>query len=100
MPLQEFWYDDPELLWVYRFSYIKKIKAEEKRANLHAWLNGYYNHIAIVSALSKGVKYLKKPIETEDDKQIKNENNSKMSIAERIKANMNRAKNILEKRKK
>lgn len=92
MPLREFWYDDPELLWVYRFSFINKLKREEEMMNTNAWLNGYYNHIAIASALSKNVKYLDKPIEFNKKKE------SKADIASKIKANMQIAKKLIEKR--
>lgn len=93
MPLQEFWYDDPELLWVYRFSYEEKIKARTMENNSNAWLYGYYNYVAISAALSKNGKYLEKPIEL--DKKYKKE--TKMDIANRIKAKMKVAKQIIKK---
>lgn len=67
MPLQEFWNDDPDLLWTYRNLYIKKleddIKIEKEMINYKAWLQGFYNYNAIASAFSKNIKYFDKPIE-------------------------------------
>lgn len=67
MPLGEFWNEDPNLLWVYRNLYIQKIEQdivlEKQMINYKAWLQGFYNNRAIVSALSKEVEYFEKPIE-------------------------------------
>lgn len=67
MPLQEFWNDDPDLLWVYRNLYMQKmeqdIELEKQMINYKAWLEGLYNNRAVVSALSKDVQYFDKPIE-------------------------------------
>jgi hypothetical protein len=93
MPLQEFWYDDPELLWVYRFSYEEKMKEKAMEQNSNAWLYGYYNYIAINAALSKNGKYLDKPIELNKEEK----KDTKLDIANRIKANMARAKQIIKK---
>ncbi len=63
MPLQEFWNDNPDLLWAYRNSYMQKIEQEREIINHKAWLQGFYNYNAIVSAFSKNAKYFDKPIE-------------------------------------
>lgn len=67
MPLQEFWNDDPDLLWTYRNLYMQKmeqdLEIEKQMINYKAWLQGLYNNRAIVSALSKEVQYFEKPIE-------------------------------------
>ena len=56
MPLQEFWNDDPDLLWVYRNVYMEKEKQkldlEKEEINFQAWLQGLYNFNAIAGALS------------------------------------------------
>lgn len=96
MPLHEFWYDDPDLLWAYRKSYIdkekQKLEAQQEMINFQTWLQGYYNYIAIASALSKNTKYLQKPI----DLSVKSEKNKKVEVAQKIKENMKRGKAILE----
>ena len=98
MPLQEFWYDDPDLLWAYRKSYIEKEKAkfqgQREMVNLHAWLQGYYNHIAIVSSLDKNTKYLSQPIEL--DAKPKTEKDKKIEIARKVKERIIKGKLILE----
>lgn len=67
MPLQEFWNDDPDLLWTYRNLYTQKmeqdLEIEKQMINYKAWLQGLYNNRAIVSALSEEVQYFEKPIE-------------------------------------
>lgn len=67
MPLQEFWNDDPDLLWTYRNLYMQKmeqdLEIEKQMINYKAWLQGLYNNRAVVSALSKDVQYFEKPIE-------------------------------------
>lgn len=63
MPLQEFWNDDPDLLWTYRDLYMQKIEQEQEMVNYKAWLQGLYNYNAIASAFSKNAKYFDKPIE-------------------------------------
>lgn len=67
MPLQEFWNDDPDLLWTYRNLYMQKmeqeLKIEKQMINYKCWLQGFYNYNAIASAFSKNIKYPEKPIE-------------------------------------
>lgn len=67
MPLDEFWNDEPDLLWTYRDLYMKKmeqdIEIEKQMINYRCWLQGLYNYNAIASAFSKNAKYFNKPIE-------------------------------------
>lgn len=51
MSVKEFWEDDPDLFWAYRFSYFEKIKTEQEIFNNNAWLQGAYFHEAITVAL-------------------------------------------------
>lgn len=101
MPLQEFWNDDPDLLWVYRNLYIKKTEEEAKlqkeMMNTSAWLQGYYVHSAICSAFDKGVDYPSKPIELEDKPLNKLEKNKK--VENKIKQQLLNAKIMLEQRR-
>ena len=100
MPLQEFWYDDPDLLWTYRNLYLNKIKSEVElqkyMMNYSAWLQGLYNRNAIVSAFNEKVKYFEKPIEfNSKPKSIKEQ---KLEIAERIKIRARQGQIILQQR--
>ena len=98
MPLQEFWYDDPDLLWAYRNVYMEKekqkIEIERETINFQSWLQGLYNFNAIAGALSKEAKYLDSPIDL--NSKPKTEKDIKMEIAQRIKNNIKKGKTILE----
>ena len=52
MSIKEFWEDDPDLFWAYRFSYINRKKFEQEEMNTHCWLQGAYFYEAISVALS------------------------------------------------
>lgn len=97
MPLQEFWNDDPDLLWAYRNVYMEKerqkLEAEKEVINFQAWLQGLYNFNAIVGALSKTPKYLDSPINLYT--KPKTEKEKKLEIAQKIKDNMRKSKEIL-----
>jgi hypothetical protein len=71
---QEFWYEDANLLWAYRKSYLSRLETESKvRAQEildTAWITGMYVREAIVSAFNEKAKYPDKPktiAEQEDD---------------------------------
>lgn len=101
MPLQEFWNDEPDLLWAYRNAYLnkEKLRIQEKNEtiNFQAWLQGYYNNVAIVSALSKNVNYLSQPISLNERSKSKKEKN--LEIAQRIKERALKGRKILERQK-
>ena len=98
MPLQEFWNDEPDLLWAYRNVYMEKkkqnIQAKKEMMNFQAWLHGYYNRIAIGSIFNENIKYLNEPIELNAKPKTQKEIN--LEIAQRIKGNMKKGKVILE----
>ena len=94
MPLQEFWNDDPDLLWAYRKSYIQKEQSKQESINFQCWLQGYYNSMAIASAFAKNVKYLSQPIEL--NSKIKTRKEKNIEIAQKIKDNMKKGRIILE----
>lgn len=100
MPLQEFWNDDPDLLWVYRNLYMQKmeqdLEIEKQMTNYKAWLQGLYNYNAIASAFSKNAKYFDKPIEfNEQPKTIQEQNNL---VVEKAKASAMRIQTLLKQR--
>ena len=98
MPLQEFWYDDPDLLWAYRNVYMEKekqkIEIEKEMINFQSWLQGYYNRIAIVSSMNEDVQYLSEPMEL--NPKPKTEKERKLEIAQKIKNNMKKGRTLLE----
>ena len=98
MPLQEFWYDDPDLLWAYRNVYMEgekqKIEIQQEMINFQSWLQGLYNFNAIAGALSKNPKYLDSPIDL--NSKPKTEKEKKLEIAQKVKNNMKKGKTILE----
>lgn len=100
MPLQEFWYNDPDLLWVYRNLFLEKTKQEieykKEIINYQAWLQGFYNYHAIASAFSKNSTYLEKPIELNVKPKTKQEQN--LEIAQRVKEKAIRGIMILQQR--
>lgn len=101
MPLQEFWYDDPDLLWAYRNVYMEKekqkIEIKREMINFQGWLQGLYNFNAIIGALSKEHKYLDSPIDL--DSKPKTEKEKKLEIAQKIKDKMRKGRAILEQRR-
>lgn len=98
MPLQEFWYDDPDLLWAYRNVYIEKekqkLETQREIINFQSWLQGLYNFNAIAGALSKNPKYLENPIELNINP--KTERERKLEVAQKIKERMKKSKAILD----
>ena len=85
MSADEFWKQDPELFWAYRFSYYERRKFEEKKANHHAWLQGIYFHkalsVSLSNAFGKGdIKYFDKPINFEERNDESTSYQSKIEI--------------------
>lgn len=96
MPLQEFWNDDPDLLWTYRDLYTKKmeqdIKLQQEMINYQSWLQGLYIQRAIASNFSKQVRYFEKPIDFNAKPKTKQE------IAQKIKERTKQGQMILQQR--
>lgn len=66
MSVKEFWEDDPNLFWAYRFSYYNKMISEQETFNYNAWLQGAYIYeavsVALCNSLSKQkAQYSKQP---------------------------------------
>lgn len=66
MSVKEFWEENPDLFWAYRFSYFNKLKNEQEMFNNNAWLQGAYFHEAVSVALcnafgKRKVEYSKEP---------------------------------------
>ena len=71
MSVKEFWENDPDLFWAYRFSYFTKLKTEQEIFNNNAWLQGAYFHEAISVALCNA--FSKQKVETEQEKKSESE---------------------------
>lgn len=52
MSVKEFWDDDPDLFWAYRFSYYERLKYENNNFNQNAWLQGAYIYEAVQVAIN------------------------------------------------
>lgn len=59
MSNQEFWEDDPDLFWAFRFSYYNQKRDEGELSNYIAWLNGAYVHDAVSVALNNAFSKVK-----------------------------------------
>lgn len=91
MTSQEFWYDDPSLMWSYRIFFENKQKYESQIMNHNAWLNGLYVFDAVSKSIanafrksgSQAISYMDSPIDF-DKKQEKKE-----KISTKAKAHFN-----------
>ena len=52
MSIKDFWENDPELFWAYRFSYVNKIKRNSEIESYNAWLQGAYFYEGVTIAIS------------------------------------------------
>lgn len=85
MTSNEFWKENPDLFWAYRFSYYKK----RKEKNYFSWLQGKYIYEAVSVALSnaftkQNVYYSTVPYGEEPQK-INNENTLEILLKSRVK---------------
>lgn len=87
MSIKDFWENDPELFWAYRFSYINKLKMQNEIFNYNAWLQGLYFYEGVSIALSNGfgnskLKYPEVPYGEEN--KDKNKKIPKMTEQEKL----------------
>lgn len=81
MSSDEFWKQDPELFWAYRFSYYEKQREYSKKINYEAWLHGLYVREAVSVSLSNSFsrtqkEYRSSPIELEPaNNEVSKQNN-------------------------
>lgn len=84
MSSTEFWEEEPQLYWAYRFSYEKKLKFEQKKSSEEikqsVWSQGKANEIATSVAISNAFSKKKTTFPTyeeywasDDDNEIKKE---------------------------
>ena len=100
MPLREFWEEDPNLFWAYRFSFYNKSKTKRDYDNQLAWLQGAYIYQAVSIALNNGfsdnkMDYPEEPFDLykqkEEENVIDKQKQQQKILEERLKA---RAKKI------
>lgn len=90
MPLQEFWYENPDLLWAYRTSFVNKEKIRSDEIDYQAWLIGFYTQHAIASFFgAKKNTYPSKPLTITKTRDIGK------SLELKIKAQLSRGQEIL-----
>ena len=90
MSVKEFWEDNPDLFWAYRFSYFTRLKSEQEIFNNNAWLQGAFFHEAVSVALCNAfgkqkVKYSEKPYGFDERAEITEEQKKKqieMNVAD------------------
>jgi hypothetical protein len=106
MSTNEFWREDPNSFWAYRFFYINKQKKEQEEANNQAWLQGLYFYNALNVSLNnmwckndKDKKtYLEKPIDFSPKKVKSREEiiqEKKIEIENQIKEQMKKTQRLL-----
>ena len=103
MSVHEFWEEDPDLFWAYRFSYFNQIKNRQELFNHNAWLQGAYFYegisVAFNNAFNKNkLKYPKEPYGIfEKDKSV--EMNTKANnVVASIKDRVNQIQNLWKKK--
>lgn len=83
MTYNEYWCDDPMLARYYYKAFKIKEERELSKTNIKAWLNGYYNYIALIDSSptfnslkpSQPLEYLKQPIALNKKEKKAQENN-------------------------
>ncbi len=83
MSVKEFWEEDPDLFWAYRFSYIEGLKMQREQENAKAWLQGAYIYEAVSVALSnafskKHINYSEQPYALNGKNETKQKQNLKL----------------------
>lgn len=86
MSVKEFWEEDPDLFWAYRFSFYNKSIREQEIFNHNAWLQGAYIYeavsVAVCNSFSKQkAKYSEKPYDFKQ-KEISPEEEKKNAVNE------------------
>lgn len=98
MSVKEFWEDNPDLFWAYRFSYYTKLKNEQEMFNNNAWLQGAYFHeaisVALCNAFSKQkVEYSKQPYNFNKKEETKEQQSN--ALIEKLKGRVTQVQAIL-----
>ena len=106
MSVKEFWEENPDLFWAYRFSYYSKVKVDQDAMNFQLWLQGAYFHEAVTVALAncfgKGKKasYSQKPYNLTKEDEKKDIEQQKEKLEKQIKNRISQVQAILGKNNK
>lgn len=89
MSVKEFWEEDPDLFWAYRFSFYENFRATKEYDNFKAWLQGAYFFeavsIALANSFGKGkAKYPEKPYIISEEEQEKEHIRQQRELETRI----------------
>lgn len=105
MSTQEFWHEEPDLLWTYRKVYMDKLKIQNKLDNQQAWRIGLYVYEAVAVVIHNALRkegqpaqsYCEEPYDfnniSKTQEELIEEENRKNEEA--IRESLSRGKNIL-----
>ena len=104
MSTQEFWYEEPDLLWTYRKVYVDKLKIQNEMDNQQAWRIGLYVYEAFSVVMYNSFRkdgqpvqsYCEKPYDfstNKSEEELKEEEIARNE--ELIRENLNRGKRVL-----
>jgi len=109
MSTQEFWHEDPDLLWTYRKVYMDKLKIKNELDNQQAWRIGLYVYEAVAIVMHNSFRkegqvaqnYTEKPYEFNQKPKTEQElmEEEIRKNEELIRENLTRGKNILHPKK-
>lgn len=100
MPLNEFWNEEPNLFWAYRFYFYQRLKRQNEYDNEKAWLQGAYICEAVSVALNnafskKHLDYPKEPYDLYHDKTKEEAKAKQIKMEEIIKARAKKIEGLL-----
>lgn len=106
MSVKEFWEDNPDLFWAYRFSYYTNKKLEQEEMNYRLWLQGVYFHEAVAVALAnsfgkgKKISYTQKPYTLTKEDEEREIEEQKKKLERQIRNRISQVQAILGKNEK
>lgn len=100
MPLNEFWNEEPNLFWAYRFCFYQKKVQERDEINFKAWLHGAYVYEAVSVALNNSfskskLEYSSEPRGYEKPEDDKNKKEKQIKLEEMLKARAKKIEGLL-----
>lgn len=101
MSVKEFWEDNPDLFWAYRFSYYTKEKNNQEAMNFQLWLQGAYFFEAVSVALAnsfgkgKRLSYAQKPYNLTKEDEERDIQQQREALKNKIKNRISEVQAIL-----